>query len=108
MQLSHLEKKKKSLLSLFLLHLIPKEEFSHVSLVAREERDMFSVFVYLYLFHYLGGPACWDLLFLFSEFIELYFSAINAKLAVCCIFSFYFIQGVYRLRCCGRKKMLYV
>lgn len=82
MQLSHLGKK--SLLSLFLLHLIPKEEFSHVSLAAREKRDVFSVFVHLYLFHYLGGPACWDL-FLFSEFIELYFSDINTKLAVCCI-----------------------
>lgn len=35
---------------------------------------MFTVFVYLYLFHYYGwgGPSCWNL-FLFTTIIELYF-----------------------------------
>lgn len=58
-----------------LLHLTPKEEFSHFSLAAMEAREMFTVFVYLYLFHYYGGGGglLLELVFLFTRVIELCF-----------------------------------
>lgn len=35
---------------------------------------MFTVFVYLYLFHYSGGTVLLGFVFLFTSIIELYFS----------------------------------
>uniref|UniRef100_A0AAQ5Y2X9 J domain-containing protein n=1 Tax=Amphiprion ocellaris TaxID=80972 RepID=A0AAQ5Y2X9_AMPOC len=87
-----------------LLHLIPKEQFSHFSLAARGVRDILTVFVYLYLFHYFfwEGGACCDLCFCFLYKLNCT-SSICTKLGMCDIYRYIFLWGVNCLSCCSRK-----
>lgn len=69
---------------------------------------MFTVFVYLYLFHYYGGTILLEYVFLFTTTIELYFLFLPYEQSWVRAIYIFFLWGGYCLIVAGKQDAVHL